>query len=125
MKMLNKNFFRILIGSLNSILISCIIFLFFAIILINTNISENSISPVIIIVEIVSILIGSFISSKQIKKNGILNGALVGGIYIGILYLISSIFVVGVKLDMRSLIIIASSILCGIFGGIIGVNIHK
>lgn len=68
------------------------LFLFiFSVLLTYTNINENVIAPVILIITIISILIGSSISSNQIRKNGIINGGMIGFIYIIILYLISSL----------------------------------
>ncbi len=58
----------------------------------------------------------------KIKKNGMLNGALIGGSYILILYLISSTLNMRFSLNIQSIIMIAAGILFGIVGGIIGVN---
>lgn len=61
-------------------------------------------------------------SNYKIKKNGILNGATIGGGYILILYLVSSILNVNFSLNIQSLVMIIIGILFGILGGIIGVN---
>lgn len=100
--------------------ITCL--LIFSLILAYTNIGEETITPVIIIVTGISILIGSSIGNIKIKKNGILNGALIGGGYILILYLISSLLNVRFSLNIQSIIMIIVGIVFGIFGGIIGVN---
>ena len=100
--------------------ITCL--LIFSLILAYTNIGEETITPVIIIVTGISILIGSSIGNIKIKKNGILNGALIGGGYILILYLISSLLNVRFRLNIQSIIMIIVGIVFGIFGGIIGVN---
>lgn len=109
-------------GILISMIFTVICLLVFSILLTYTNISENTIVPVIIIVTAISILIGSSIGNIKIKKNGILNGALIGGGYILILYLISSILNVRFTLNVQSIIMIVVGILFGILGGIIGVN---
>jgi len=56
------------------------------------------------------------------QKNGILNGGTVGGIYIILLYLISSLLNWNFSLNLQSIIIIAVGIIFGILGGIVGVN---
>lgn len=61
-------------------------------------------------------------SSLHIKKNGIVNGALVGIIYITFIYLLSSIITGDFTLNSYSLIMIIASILAGAIGGIIGIN---
>lgn len=109
-------------GLLISFLITVGSLLIFSILLTYTNIGENTITPVIIIVTSISILIGSSIVNMKIKKNGMLNGALIGGSYILILYLISSTLNMRFSLNIQSIIMIAVGILFGIVGGIIGVN---
>lgn len=58
----------------------------------------------------------------NIKKNGILNGGVIGGTYILILYIISSLLNWKFGLNMQSVIMIIVGIIFGILGGIIGVN---
>ena len=109
-------------GLLISFIMTILILLIFSIILTFTNISEKTIVPVIIISTAISILIGSSISNIRIKKNGILNGALIGGGYILILYLLSSILNARFNLNIQSIIMISVWVVFGILGGIIGVN---
>ena len=70
----------------------------------------------------ISILIGSSIGNIKIKKNGLLNGALIGGIYMITIYLISSILNWKFGLEIKSIIMIVIGMMFGILGGIIGVN---
>ena len=105
-----------------ALIATVLLLIIFAIILTCTNVSESTISPVIIIATGISILIGSSIGNYKIKKNGLLNGGLVGGIYLLIIYLISSILNWQFGLNFESLILIAVGIIFGIIGGIIGVN---
>lgn len=113
---------RILKGSVISIVATMIFLGLFAVLLTYTNINENTMPTVIIIVTALSILIGSEISTSKIKKNGIFNGALVGAIYILMLYIISSTITGNFGLNNYSIIMIATSVLIGGIGGIIGVN---
>ena len=119
----DRNIVRVVKGSIFAILITAIFLLIYAILLTSTNISENTMTAVVITVSGVSILIGSSISSFKIKKQGIINGALVGLIYITALYLFSSIIFVGFSLNLSSIIMIIVSIFTGMIGGIIGVNL--
>ena len=113
---------RILKGSIISIITTLILLIIFSAMLTYTNINENTIPTVIIICTALSILIGSQIATSKIKKNGILNGALVGIIYIAFLYIISSCITKNFSLNNYSIIMILVSILIGGVGGIIGVN---
>ena len=99
-----------------------VLLLIFSAILIFTNINESAINPVIITVTGISILIGSSIGNNKIKKNGLLNGALVGVIYILIIYTISSLLNWRFNLNLQSLIMIIVAMIFGMLGGIIGVN---
>lgn len=120
-----NNFMNIFKGIIISILITLILLFLFSIILTYTNIGENVIPAVIIIATVISILIGSSISTIKIKKNGIINGGIIGLVYILGIYLISSIAQMGFGINVYSIIMIILSILAGMIGGIVGVNIKK
>lgn len=117
-----KNIIRIIKGSVTAIILTLLLLLVFAIILTYTSLNENVINPVIIVISVVSILIGSSISTLKISKNGLLNGGLVGIIYILTIYLLSSITSSGFGINLYSIIMIILSIIAGMIGGIIGVN---
>ena len=78
----DSNFVRIIKGSILSIILTIICLLIFSLILAYTNISEKTMIPVITAVTAISILAGSIISVSKIEKKGIINGTLVGLIYI-------------------------------------------
>ena len=113
---------QILKGVGISLLSSSVMLIIFAIILTVTDLSENTIPPVIIIITGISILIGSIIGNRKIIKNGIVHGGIVGFIYFLIIYLISSTLNGNFMLNIQSIIMIASALVCGMIGGIIGVN---
>lgn len=116
------NLKRIIKGSVFSILLTIVLLFIFSILLTYTNINENITPIVLITITALSILIGSIMSSLHISKNGIVNGALVGIIYIAFIYLLSSIIIGNFSLNTYSLIMIIASILAGAIGGIIGIN---
>ena len=120
-----KNSIRIIKGSIFAILLSLILLLIFAMLLAYTSLSETTMVPVVTIIAGISIFMGSTISTIKIKKNGLLNGSLVGLIYILLLYLCSSIYFAKFSININSIIIICVSVLCGMVGGIIGVNLNK
>lgn len=121
----NNRFVLIAKGYAFSLIISLIILFIYATILVNTNIQENTIKPVVIIITGISILIGSSISSSKIKKNGIINGICVGGLYLSSLYILSSIAFCGFLFNLTSVIMIVIGIILGGIGGIIGVNMGR
>jgi putative membrane protein, TIGR04086 family len=105
-----------------SIIFTLICLLIFSLVLAYTNVSESFTAPVIIIVTAISIFVGSSIGNLKMRKNGLLNGALIGGIYLTTLYLISGLISKNFTLTLQSAIMIISGMICGMFGGIIGVN---
>lgn len=105
-----------------SIILTTILLLIFSIILSCTDVKESAIPPVIMVVTAISVLLGSSIGNIKIKKNGIINGGIIGGSYILILYLVSSILNWNFALNIQSIIMIVLGIIFGILGGIIGVN---
>ena len=95
----------------------------FAILLTYTNLPESTIAPIVIITTGISILIGSSLATLKIKKNGLVNGAIIGGVYVICIYLISSILNTGFAVNTSSIIMIIIGIFAGILGGIVGVNL--
>lgn len=118
----NKAFINIMKGVGISFLSTVILLLIFSCILTYSNISENTINPVIIIITAISILLGSSIGNAKIKKNGLINGGGIGGIYILIIYLISSLLNWDFGFSIEAIVLTVVGIAFGILGGIIGVN---
>lgn len=110
-------------GCAFSIVFSIVLLTIYALLLANTDISENTIMPVVLIITGISILIGGTISSRKIKKNGLIYGGIVGLLYVITLYLASSITIVGFSLSMNSFLMLIVGTITGIIGGIIGVNL--
>ena len=117
-----NNLIKVAKGTGVAILITLILLLIYSCLLTYTNINEKTMSLIVIIVTAVSIFVGSFISSTNIRKNGLTNGALVGIFYILVIYLLSSIISGNFRLSVGSIIMTVASILAGAVGGIIGVN---
>ena len=92
-------------------------------IIITTSVSEEVSTPVIMAIMGISILIGSIISSRKVSKNGMINGGLVGIIYILSIFLLSSICGSGFGMNMYTILTMVIAVVAGIIGGIIGINI--
>lgn len=122
MEVQNKSLINIMKGVGIALIATVISLIIFSAILTYTDVSEQVINPVIIVITAISILIGSSIGNVKIRKNGLINGALVGFLYMVIIYFISSILNWDFSFNLYSIIFIAIGIIFGIFGGIIGVN---
>ena len=119
---ISKNYIYILKGVIISIIFTLVFLFVFSILLTYTNINEKFTNPTIIVITAISILIGSSIGNIKVKKNGLLNGALIGGIYLMIIYIISSIINNNFLITKESIIMIIAGMIFGMIGGIIGVN---
>lgn len=124
-KKINRNIFCIAKGTIIAILISIVLVFIMSVILTISNISESVIPISVIVISSIGILVGSIISAINLKKNGLLNGGIVGLLYIITIYLLSSIIILDFSLNIKTLIMIIVSIVIGMIGGIIGVNIRK
>ena len=120
-----ENSIRIIKGSLLAIIVSAIFLVVFAILLTYTNISESTITPVVLAIVGISILMGSYLSTRKIAQNGILNGAIVGIVYMLLLYIVSSMVFLDFGIGLNSLMMMGCGIIAGVIGGIIGVNTKK
>lgn len=118
----NSTPIKIAKGLMISFLMTLISLFIFSIILTYTNISESVIPTAIIVLTFISILIGAIISMKKTSKNGLVNGAIIGGTYVILLYIISSSLNTGFALNGYTIGMIVAGIISGIIGGIIAVN---
>ena len=114
----NNHLFSIIKGTIIAFFVTVIALMVFSILLVYTDLSEETIKPVIITITGISILIGSSIGTRKLKKNGLINGAIIGILYILIIYIISSILNSNFTINLMSLIMIG----IGLIGGILGRN---
>ena len=119
----NSNLIKIIKGSAIAIVLSLMFLTIYAAILSFTSVAETTMVPVVLVLTGISILIGSSMSSISIKKQGIINGGLVGLIYVLFLYIVSSIAGIGFGLNMNAIIMFIVGVITGMIGGVIGVNI--
>ena len=120
----NPNFISVFMKAIAVSMICSLLFIFILAFLVsNTSLKENIINPSVIFISSISILVGGFLTSKKIKKKGILCGALVGFFYMLIMYIVSSLMNMNFLIDMKSIMMIGFGVLGGAIGGILGVNI--
>lgn len=108
-----------------SFMLTVICILFFSMLLVKTNISENMINGVIIVISSISILIGASISTIKFERNGWINGGIISILYMLILYVLSSFVNDNFNINKNCIYMIIVGLILGIIGGIIGVNIKN
>ncbi len=119
------NLFTIVKGIFLAYVVTIPMFLVFAYILSYTNYPQKLISPVVIIITAISILVAGSSVTKSIRSKGWLNGAIVGFLYMLILYIASSLAYGSFAIERHTVTVTVIGILTGIVGGIIGVNFKK
>jgi putative membrane protein (TIGR04086 family) len=112
----DSTLFSIIKGMLISFAFTIIALVIFSVLLVYTDLSEETINPVIITVTGISILIGSSLGTRKLRKNGLINGGVIGAGYIIILYILSSIVSSNFSLNLTSAIMIIVGIVFGIIG---------
>ena len=117
---LNENndntFMKIVKGILMSFLITLLCIFIFSVILTYSNVSESVIPIVIIIITLISIFTSTIICIKKVQKNGLIYSAIIGGTYVILLYLLSSMLNTGFGVNIYSLLMIILGIISGIIG---------
>ena len=105
--------------------ISLVAILLFAFLLRWTNISDSLIAPVNQVIKCVSIFLGVLFGLKKVKKNGIINGLLIGFFYTILAFLVFSLLDGAFNFDRSFLNDLIFSLVTGAICGIICVNLKK
>ncbi len=103
-------------GVVISFAITLIGIFLFSIILTYSSISDSIIPTSIMMITSISIFISSLLCMRKMNKNGLIKGALIGGIYVLLLYLISSILNTGFNFNIYSVIMMILGVVSGIIG---------
>ena len=116
-------YIKIIKGLAFSFIFTLITFFIFSIILRFTNIEDNIIPGIVLLISIISILAGAAMCTKNANSQGWLWGGCIGFSYSVILYLISSLTLTSFALPLTTFYLIGGYIIVGAIGGIIGINI--
>lgn len=104
------------------IIVSIIGMFILALILSKTSVSDSIMGNTIIGISAFSISLGSFICGRKVNIKGIILGIIHGILYMGTLYIISSISRGNFVLSKEGIIMMIVGIVAGILGGILGAN---
>lgn len=122
---IKKNGSAILKGEAIAFSINILGLVILAVILTYTSISDNSIPTLVVAVNSIAILIGSSIATIKLEEKGIINGMIIGLLYILIYLTISLIFSGNINFSTKTILLIILAIWAGGIGGIIGVNLNR
>ena len=122
---IRKNGIAILKGEIIAFIINILGLIILSLVMTYSSISDTKIPTLVIAVNTLAILIGSSIATIKLEKKGIINGLIIGSLYIAIYLLISLIFAGSVSFSIKTILIITLGIIAGGIGGIIGVNLNR
>ena len=106
-----------------SFIFTLVLVLIVSILLTYTPLKESRIPLLNTIIMIISITVGSIYIAIKIGERGWLNGGLVGILYFLILVLLNYLFIKPFVFDVYSISKFFISLVTGIIGGMIGINI--
>lgn len=118
------NLMRVVKGLILSFLITLPCFLVFALFLTYTDFPEKYTLIAVLITTVISVLVASAYSTKNVKSKGWMNGCFVGILYVAILYLASSTVFMNFALDVQVLLTFIIGAIVGSLGGIFGINLR-
>ncbi|NLV75694.1 MAG: TIGR04086 family membrane protein [Tissierellia bacterium] len=109
-------------GLIFSLIITILLVFILSLVLLYTPFKESKIPLFNTVIMIVSITIGSIYVSTNIGENGWINGGILGILYFLVLVLLNYLFFKPFLVDMYLLGKFILSLITGVIGGIIGIN---
>lgn len=125
-KTLNEhvNLLRVVKGLIISFLVTLPCFLGFALFLTYTDFPEKHTYIAVLITTVISVLVASAYSTKNVKNKGWMNGCFVGILYVVVLYLASSLVFMNFAIDAQVMLSVVIGAIVGCLGGIFGINLR-
>ncbi len=121
---LGIDFKKTLKGVLLSLAISILLTVLLAVVVFFADLSDRTVSTLILLASALSVFLGAIILSKNIESRGLLNGLLLAILYFLVLFAVSSLSG-AVAIDRSNLLRFISVLAAGMLGGILGINSKK
>lgn len=115
-------FKKILKGVLFALVLSILLMGILAVFVFFMNISDRTVSTVILALSALSVFLGALILAKNISGRGLLNGLVLAAIYFAVLTVISAAINGSVSLESSNIIRCVSILAAGMLGGVLGIN---
>ena len=117
---------NILKGVMTGFIITVILFVFYALLLTYTTITEKNMSVIVTVCMIMSVIVSGIISGKGINEKGWLWGMVTGLVYAALVIIIGVLTVEeGIEIGASSVSMLFMCVAAGGLGGMIGINIVK
>ena len=115
------DFKKIIKGVLLSLAISIILTVLLSVVVYFADLSDRTVSTLILLISALSVFLGAIILSKNIESRGLLNGLLLALAYFAILAAVS-LMSGGIAIDKSNILRLISTLAGGMAGGIWGIN---
>ena len=86
------------------------------------NLQESTARITVFAIMIISVLFSGFVLSKNLERNGLFNGLLMGVCYFGVILILSFILSGKISFGMANVTRLITVAAAGMLGGIIGIN---
>lgn len=110
-------------GVLMAYILSILLLAIYGILLAATSLPETTLSTAAMIITMASIAVSSIYTAIKAESKGWMKGALLGLVYMVILFLLSVLFKTGVTLDKYVIFRIFMGVVIGLLAGVIGINL--
>lgn len=90
-----------------------------------TPLPEEAVTPCVYVLNYISVFLSGLFSAAKGKRRGFLTGALAGGIYMMLLYLLGFLLFGGIEFTRGAVMQIIYCVVTGMVGGIVGINLAK
>lgn len=110
-------------GVLMAYIISVLLLAIYGILLAVTSIPETTLSTAVMIITMASIAVSSIYTAIRAESKGWMKGAILGLVYMIILFLLSILFKTGVSLDKYVIFRMFMGVVIGLLAGVIGINL--
>jgi len=108
-----------------SYLISVILLAVLAVVIVYTDVSESISVPAVKSIKLFAAFLSAFLTSRSCNSKGWLCGIITGTINVALLIFIGTLLVDGSFFKKSNILLVAFGGICGMIGGIIGVNSGK
>lgn len=117
------NYKNIVKGVFNAYLVTLFLFLILGAVLYFTKLSENVIPSAVIVVSSISILTGAMKATKDLESLGWFHGGIIGFLYMGLLIILSILFMPSTYLQWNTIIDLGLGFIIGAIAGMLGMNL--
>lgn len=86
------------------------------------EVQESTVKIIVFAIMIVSVLFSGFVLAKNLERNGLFNGLLMGVIYFAVIMLLSFILNGKISFGVANITRLVTVTAAGMLGGILGIN---